>query len=443
MELKESEICFASGSVVDNVGKVFFYDSNVYRAIYCESIAKEYRKLLAEDWFTDVFRAGLVDTEVSDVHLENAFLTLKHKKLSFFTHPVESTARQHWESALTLVRVNKELVKHGYVTKDSHPWNFMMDKGEPKFIDFGSIIPMDTIPNHWLNEFRRYFAVPLWLASRGWFDLALEYRRQHVFGFGIKLFDNEVIKKTLLYSLMKIDVFSQRPERFFAKLEQWICCHSPKKIKGGKWSSYAQYTVSSNPLAPVLPKQCFVYSVLEKERPSTVLDCAANKGYYSEMAARLGASVVSFDYEESCVNECNDLAKNSCLDITPVLMDFSYPTPPFAMGLIFGSSYQRFKSDIVIAIGLVHHICIIQELPVRVFCKICIEYAINGLIFEYIDPADCHVKSWNKPTPCGYSLEEFIKLFSDKFLYSFSSQWIENEGTKRKIIYFSNTPYTQ
>jgi len=443
LEIKQSEICFASGSVVDNVGKVFFYDSRVYRAIYCESIAHEYRKLLAEDWFMDVFRAGLVDTEVSDVHLENAFLTLKHKKLSFFTHPVESTAQQHWEAAFTLVRINKELVKHGYVTKDSHPWNFMMDRGEPKFVDFGSIVPVDTIPNHWLNEFRRYFAVPLWLASRGWLDFALEYRRQHVFGFGIKLFDSGLLKKAIFHSLMKIDAFREDPEKFFSKLELWLCSHRPKKINTGNWSNYAQYTVSTSPLNPILPKQRFVYSVLDKERPVSVLDCAANKGYYSEMAARLGASVVSFDYEENCVNECNELAKNNRLDITSVLMDFRYPTPPFAMGLIFGSSYQRLKSDIVIAIGLVHHICIMQELPVSVFCNICMEYAISGLIFEYVDPDDCHVKSWNRPTPPDYSLEEFIKLFSAKFIYIYSSQWIEDENTKRKIIYFSNTPYTQ
>jgi len=437
MKVDAHNITFAAGSVVDEAGKVFYYNGGVYRAIYDDGYSETYRKILSSSWFTDVTGVGLIDTAVvTDIELDNAKLILQHKKLSFFAHPVELTAQMHWDAANVLLRVNSELVKYGYITKDSHPWNLMADKGKFRFIDFGSIIKSNVLPANWLNEFRRYFGVPIWLASRGWHDFALEYRRQHVNGFGIKLFDLDILKKYAFYSLTKLDKLCNKPTEFFFQLGKWLDNHKPTSTSKGDWGHYPQYKISEDPLNPVLPKQKFVFDALKKAHPRTVLDCAANKGYYSEMAAKLGASVIAFDYEDYSVNECNALANREQLDITAVRMDFSYPTPPFAMGLVFQSSFERFKSEIVIAIGLVHHVCLTQGLPVKIFCEICMNYALEGIVFEYVDPTDIHVKSWPITPPCDYSLEAFITYFSNKFPNIIESYVIEDDGANRQLLFF-------
>ena len=111
-------------------------------------------------------------------------------------------------------------------------------------------------------------------------------------------------------------------------------------------------------------------------------------------------------------------------------MDFKLPTPPHSIGLFYGDSYERFKSEIVMALGLVHYFCIVQGLPVHIFCKICMKYAKKGILFEYIDPEDIEVKNWGKQIPKNYSLEEFHKHFAKKFAKTKISEIINDHGKK-------------
>jgi hypothetical protein len=192
---------------------------------------------------------------------------------------------------------------------------------------------------------------------------------------------------------------------------------------------------SSDPLEPSTPKQRFVFDILSSTRPDKVLDCATNKGYYAEMAARLGASVAAFDYEEFCVDECLSAAQEKQLDITPALMDFRRPTPSSGAALSYGSAYERFRSNLVLALGLCHHICIKQSLPVQMFCDICMQYATDGIVLEYVDPTDMHVAAWKRPTPLDYSLEGFRRYFAKRFPRHKSVD-IVGDGLARTMIHF-------
>lgn len=435
--LTPSDVKFASASVVDPAGKIFFYDGRVFRAIYTDKSASFCREVFGAPWIEDSFKAGLVATWISgDISLEGAKLVLEHQLIPFALHPAECTSYMHWLSAKAMIRLNKVLCRHGLILKDSHPWNIMFYHGHPLFVDFGSLQKSDQLWHGWLNEFRQYYAVPIWLASKGKKELSNEYRRQHLTGFGLKLFDSNLIQKTLFRSLMKLRKFSNRPIDFFKHIDEWLDRHPPVVAKQEDWASYQQSGNIIDPITPTSPKHKFIYEVLASERPKKVLDCAANKGLYSELAARIGASVIAFDYEEFCVNNCLKIAQTKQLDITPALMDFSHPTPASGLGLLVEGSYQRFKSDIVLALGLAHHLCITQGISVQIFCDICMNYASRGVIFEYVDPTDKHVVAWNRFAPSGYSLDSFTKFFSKKFPNYRYSQKLITDGINRTIAYF-------
>lgn len=422
---------------MDEAGRVFFHQDRIFRAVYSQESADFCSEILEKEWMNDAFEAGLVKTWIcKDFTIDGALLTLEHVKIPFATHPAESSSYMHWLSAKSMIQTNIVLSRHGYLLKDAHPWNLMFDRGYPKFIDFGSIIKTNYIPGGWLDEFRKYFGISLWLASKKRGGLALEYRRQHANGFGLRLFEAWFIKSILFRSLMKLDKYLSDPALFFSKLLEWVEQHKPATCEQETWANYPQYEVSKNPLNPQSAKQKFVYKVLSEQKPLKVLDFASNKGYYSEMAARLGASVIATDYEEYCVDECLNLSRTKKLDITPVVLDFRFPTPPTGYGLLYGSAYDRFKSDIVLALGLGHHVCITQRLPVQVFCKICMNYAEEGVIFEYIDPSDFHVTKWGKPIPADYSLEAFRSYFSEKFRNVIFSPKITDNGLCRTITFF-------
>jgi len=156
------------------------------------------------------------------------------------------------------------------------------------------------------------------------------------------------------------------------------------------------------------------------------------------MAVKLGASVAAFDYEEHCIDACLSLSQRECLDITPVIMNFSLPTGNHGLCLMGDDAFTRFNSDIVLALGLMHHLCIRQNLPVNLFCDSCMKYANKGIIVEYVDPLDRHVRNWNQQIPANYSLDYITYCFHDKFKLADSTPWITDNGLRRIILYYSN-----
>lgn len=435
--LSPNEVTFATASIMDETGKVFFFEDRVFRAIYTKRYAKFFKEILSSSWIGDVFQAGLVETWIpDDLTLEDTELVLEHQYIPYAIHPSECTAYMHWLSAKTMVKVNLALSRHDMALKDAHPWNLMFYKGSPVFVDFGSIDKAEEISYGWLDEFRRYYAVPIWLSFRNRAGFSEEYRREHLVGFGLKLFDLFIFKEIIFRSLSKLYKYHKKASVFFIEIDKWLEAYKPKVEQKEYWSSYVQSGEISDPLNPKTPKHKFVHDILAEERPQKVLDCAANKGFYSELAARLGASVISFDYEPYCVDYCLESTKMKSLDITPALMNFVLPTPPSGLGLLCDSAYHRLKSDIVLALGIAHHICIAQGIPVSVFCEICMNYAKHGVILEFIDPLDKHVAAWHKRIPNDYSLDGFSRYFNKKFPNRIVSDRITTDGINRVIVYY-------
>lgn len=434
--LKKNDLTFVEKSIADPAGRVFFYEGRILRAVFDEITAEMYIDFLNKNWINEVFDSGLIKTWIcDDLKIEGVPLILEHEKVSFDLHPSEYSSYMFWIATKQVVSVSLTLSKYGYHLKDGHPWNLMFQKGQPKFIDFGSIVQADKVSQHWVHEFRKYFAVPVWLASTRWNSLAKEYRREHTHGFGLDFFEKVRLGRILLNSYDRLAKNDNKPSIFFSKLAEWVDSHPPRAAKKEYWSDYEQLHNTEDPQKSVIPKQRFVFDILKKERPKKVLDCASNKGYYAEMAAGLGASVIAFDYEEFCVDACFRTARDKKLDITPALMDFGRPTPNYGMGLAGKSSFERFESDIVLALGICHHLCITQRLLVKAFCEICMKYADKGIIFGYVDPADKHVAAWNAKIPQDYSLDSFIRYFSNKFPKLSHIENIDNDGSRRSLVY--------
>lgn len=435
MEIQE--LIKTSPTLVDNEGTVLIHKDRVFRIIEDFNYSVDIKELLVSTGDL-LFSKGLIRTWITDEFNDQTELTvLEHNKIPFILHPCEYTNLMYWEAAKTLVTLGKELAKYGYVLKDAHPFNLSFDGYKPVFFDFTSIIKNSQIPDSWMKEFITYFAIPIWIANKKKLSkLSIEYRREHIQGFGIKLFSNKYIQKLIINKLLKINVFKNDPGTFWEKLDKWLNKHKPIKSGDEYWSNYIQEHEASI-IAPKTVKQKFVYKILSEIKPSKVLDLAANKGYYASMAANLGASTLAFDYEEGCVDQCLKLSTKEQFNITPAIMNFFLPTPSHGWGLTGEDSFNRLKSDIVLALGLIHHICIAQSMPVQLFCTICKKYAKKGIVLEFIDPSDKHVESWNKKVPKDYSIERIKYLMQDQFPKMISSEKISMDGINRIFLYFT------
>lgn len=434
--LNDPLIVFEKQCVIDQA-KVFYMEDKVYRAVYNPTQAKLYERLFNEIDFEPLFEAGLVRTKINkELTIPNCHLILEHEKIDFFIDPSEMTNSMFWDAAKSYIQLNKLLAEYNLILKDSHPWNITFHKGKPVFFDFSSISFSKVVTSSWFTEFYTYFGVPIALAHSKWSNLANEYRKQHLSGFGLKLSEHPLIKKYLFRSFIKLSKLQNEPVMFFTKLNDWISKYPPVTSKG-KWDNYDQKHESDFD-KPSTVKQKFVYNILEKEKPTKVADLATNKGYFAFMAENLGAKVIGFDYEEFSVDAARNLITDQ--NISFCQMNFMTPTARRGWGLVIPDAFQRFHSDISLALGLIHHVCLVQRFPVQLFCDSCARYADNGVILEFVYPEDLHVKTWNVDIPHDYNKKSICNYFSKYFDSHSESDLVTEGGIMRQFLFFSNNP---
>lgn len=418
----------------DDSGRIYIKGDKVYRIIEKPNHINNYKELLNAYNIEDIFDIGLVRTKISEESNAKGLMILEHQKIPFILHPCEYSNKMFWQAAYMFIELNLKLWELGFVTHDSHPWNISFDGTKPVFYDFGSIVKKNNVSQAWFDEFFYGFIIPIWLASNSkTFKLSKEYRREHGSGFGLELFKSYKLKNLFFRRVRGISKYKNDPKKLFNEILKWLTKHKPISVNQEFWSNYYQST-GMDYTAPTSIKQKFVYEILSKTNPQKVLDLASNKGYYTFMAAHLGASVLAFDYEEEIVNHL--LRSEDSRNVTPVHMDFNKPTSGLGPGLFWENSFTRFKSEIILALGLIHHICITQQIPVFLFCQTVKKYAIKGVILEFVDPEDIHVASWNKSVPKDYSLEKIKYFMSDKFPNCRTSDFEKEDGLSRTFLYF-------
>lgn len=432
----------SSPTVADNLGMVHLHQNRVFRVVKNTEYQVLYKDLLEGDSIEKLFDLGLVKTSILTTEeldgIEN-HLVLEHQKIPYILHPSEYTNLMFWKSAKMFLKLAIELADNGFVFKDAHPWNTTYYRDQPVFLDFTSIIKQDHITKGFLFEFAKYYGFSIKMASsRTWNKYATEYRREHGLGFGHQMFSSKW-GKAYLADLYLMKRHLKEPKKFYKKLLKWVEKNKPK-INKEYWSSYNQGH-EANFKNPKTIKQLFVHDVISKTKPASVIDLACNKGYYAAVAAHLNAEVMAFDYEPYCVDQCIDLAKKEKLNITSAVMNFFHPTARSGWGLGFENSFERLNSNIALALGLIHHICIRQKMPVHLFCEIIKKYSSDGVIVEFVDPTDKHVALWNEPMPENYSIEGLKTFFKDKFPHSRLSDELTDGGIKRQIIYFSKKAF--
>lgn len=436
--IKIEDIDFVESSSADPTGRVFSYNNRILRIIYHDEDAKMIKAILNKPWINELFDLGVVKTWIAiDFNIDGVALVLEHERIPYITYPGEWTDFQFWEACKKLLEINLFLLNRDYILKDLHPWNIQFQKGEPVFIDFASIKIENTKQAVLDSDMYKYCLVPIFLANRKITKkYSREYRRETNFGFGLGLACNRWIMRLFSTFVLSKPFKREKATHYTKRLLNWMNKHKPAKENNGEWSNYEQYNeIYDFTKIPELPKDKFVYEILRQIKSGTVLDIAANKGLYSEMAVFFNHTVMAFDYEEHCVNVIGNTVKTKKLNITYIWSDFRFPSPAADFGLNISDGFVRFQSDIVIAMGLIHHVCIIQKLPVYDFCNIILKYARKGIIWEYVFMDDVHVSKWKAIKPMNYSVEYINKFFSKKFPNNSEFDLITEDGVKRKFIY--------
>lgn len=444
--MEDGNLDFHCLSWVDPIGRLFWKDGNLYRGIR-QPRAGLYRDLLAEGFIRElVDRQLLVDTWATEWTTSEFPLIVRHRVLPVVSFVSEWCGSQLKAAALSILELELALRPRGLTLRDINPWNLLFDGVHPLYVDFSSIAPLPD-QDYWAsnNEFNEFYLYPLLLFEHG---LSRVARRLLCDPWtGIKANDLQLMgilpkprrsQRDVAYSKAKqlggalippalrpivkqsaraILNLSRRDHDSTDTVSQILALRdrvAKLAVIGPqtRWAGYYENNFPDfTPSKKWTSKHHSIYSVIEEVKPQTLLDIGANRGWYSQMAASRGVRVIAADSDETSINELYSDAKTAKLGIHSVFMDIRFPEPAQGPGYkLFESAAQRFKSDMVLALAIVHHMTFAWDMSFQQTVENLAMFSTKWLVVEFIgrnDPAVQRLWKSKLSNSPWYNLETF------------------------------------
>ncbi len=382
-------------SVGDPAGRVFEYDDKVYRVI-SNGFKDLIQDLVTSKIFSSFCELGLIETVISDLEVtdfepNSANMVLEHRKIDFNSFQIEWTPNMIQDAVLTLLKLGKFMYENGYMYKDGNLHNIMFDYTVPKFVDIGSILPLNRIPNTGKYE-------PLdfpWEFSGFFTRDCIAVLASHTSNITVK--DAFCIRDNY-----KTDI-----EGYFDTLIEYILS-AELKYEITEWSQYGK-AIEPNTKNP---KVVSFLDILNGIDSGSILDIGANKGNFSYEMETLGFKVIACDIDILSMMQTYTHAKKNNKKILPLVLDFMNLTPQ-----IRGCkpAIERLRCDTTVFLALIHHLCLRRDITFDEICSRLDKLSNRNSIVEFIPLGDRHVGGWHKHS--WYTQENFIKTM-EKFGFS-------------------------
>ncbi len=434
-----------ASSFRDSAGKVFYWNNTVVRRVN-KSYKMDYDLLM---------QSGLYDSLVSNKLLipheeirdwksfnigndEDIYLLLRPKKIDFISYPYEWSFSQLKDAALCTLKILKISIEHKLILKDCSAFNIQFNNGAAIFIDTLSFESYkEGQPWQGYKQFCQHFLAPLSLMAKVDIRLGETFK---IFLDGIPLdFASKILgyksylSLTLLTHIHLHSFFQQKHSNDYSGSSKKINVStnalmglidnlynymSALKLKNisTEWGSY--YSNTNYTADAFKFKTEIVEEMLKKSSGETLWDIGANEGHFSRIGLALRLKVLAFDKDPIAVEKNYLQVKEKNEFLLPLCCDLTNPTPSLGwrnlerQGLI-----ERGPADIVLALAVIHHLAISNNVPIEelaiFFHKICIT-----LIIEFIPKSDSQVMrllSSREDIFVNYNEVYFEKVFSQYF----------------------------
>lgn len=378
--------------------------------------------------------------------------TLQPQLIPFISYPYEWCFDMLKDAALLTLEAAKEAMNFGMMLKDASAYNVQWHEGKMMFIDTLSFERYDE-QKPWIayRQFCEHFFTPLAL---------MHYLKEplqnlmiaHPDGIPLPLtkkllpFKSKLNLHTYLHVHLQTSIAekksrSNKEAKQFSKqkmtnllqsLEQAIRSFSFSD-RSGVWSGYYEEAYQRDNYVDL--KKDIITNWLHRLQPNRVLDAGANEGEFSELAAANSKHVVSADIDHYSINQLyNRIKKNKITGIHPMLVNFANPTPAIGVNNNERASFlRRAKTDVVLALALIHHLVIGKNIAFENIAK---SFALMGkyLILEFVPKNDPKVQlmiSGKKDIYTNYNEEKFENAFVKMFSIT-EKQTIANSG---RVLY--------
>jgi ribosomal protein L11 methylase PrmA len=418
-----------SSSFRDPSGFVFPHEGVIYRQVnqgFAEAFDRFtmpgglYEKLVEKGYL--VAHEDVTDSGVSGGN--GCYRVLKPAQIPYISYPYEWTFSQLKDAAMLTLRIQTLALQFGFMLKDASAYNVQFVNSKPVFIDTLSFeFYKEGTPWVAYRQFCQHFLAPLALMAK--VDIGLgKLLVTHIDGIPLALasrllpfrsrFNYGLQAHIHVHARMQSDYADAAGEQEGASSE---AAQKAKKANlSGKglqaiieslagtirklawqlpkteWGDYYEHTNYSDDSAQRKRELVDSFLTSAGENLRVVHDLGANTGEFSRIATKHANLVVSQDIDPVAV-ERNYLQskKSEPHNILPLLQDLFVPSPAIGWANEERDSFrQRASCDVLMALALVHHLAISNNLPLDRIAKLFAELA-DWVIIEFVPKSDSQV----------------------------------------------------
>jgi ribosomal protein L11 methylase PrmA len=444
------------GSFRDPSGFLFRRDGVLFRAV-TGRYQKEYDQLMSSGLY-----AALVKEERLVAHEEvlgilpdrtDIYKTLKPEPVPFISYPYEWCFSQLKDAARLTLAIQQRALEFGMALKDASAYNIQFHNGKPVLIDTLSFEAYrEGEPWVAYRQFCQHFLAPLALMAHA--DVRLsQLLRIYIDGIPLDLASRLLPGSTKLSPTLgtHIHLHAKSQEHYADKAAKptgrklgrmaflGILSSLESAVKGLNWKAagteWAEYYDETNYSDGALAeKERLVGDYIARAAPKTVWDLGANTGRFSRIASHQGILTIASDIDPAAVErdylECRERGEAHLL---PLVLDLSNPSPGIGWANRERMSFlERGPADAVLALALIHHLAIGNNLPLGRIARFCADIG-RDLIIEFVPKSDSQVKrllATREDIFPDYTREGFEQAFAECFE---TLDWSAIQGSERTL----------
>lgn len=405
-----------SASFRDSAGFVFTRQDRILRQVNT-SFAASFDKVKDSGLFEHLWRENLLvrHEEVDEAFEvpETGARVLLPERVPFISYPYEWCFSALRDAALATLKIQQLCLERGFTLRDASAYNIQFLRGNPVLIDTLSIEPCcDGSPWNAYRQFCRHFLAPL--ALMAYCDArTVRLLAEFIDGVPLDMAAALLPGRSYLNSgvAMHIHMHAKaRPlaapetgparraavsrESLLGLIASLSATVSSLHYKPGEtqWGDYYANTNYSD--EAFAQKKKIVDDVLRAEKPKVVWDLGANDGAFSRIAANHSELVISLDVDPKAVDaNYREMRQNARRNLLPLLCDLTNPSAGIGWANQERQSLSsRGPADALMALALIHHLCIANNIPLRMAARYFASLA-DFAIVEFVPKSDSQVKS--------------------------------------------------
>jgi len=425
---------------LDDVGRLFIEDGKLRR--YIDKKYESKVKMLFESGFIqELIKKDLI-IPCTLVEKENSCY-IETEIINPVIYPPEWTFSMLKEAAITILKIYEICKKYNVEMKDCHSWNVLFVREKALYCDIGSFISEENKFIFNYKEFLESYYYPLILWSHGLektIKYSLLYDAEypfHEFHFINNYFYRYMPSKLFFKILNKLFAFPFVSERklkdkvssdliFFILKTTKACLRviSDKKIKWmnrkinkiqfkmkTEWENY--YKDKDLKLTDRMRK-IINYIIELSDNAKTIISFGSNQGYieYEILNQTDIKRIICVDLDSKAL-DCGFKKYASHLGVDKQIYFVNFDVCRPITHTYMKSTYERFRSDIIMALALSHHLILKYGYDIDFIFTEFLKYTDKYILIEFM-PLGLWTPGCKLNIPEWYN-EEYFKRFFEKY----------------------------